>query len=118
VTLSDRCAIAQRQSGPVFVSIHFNGANSDGYGIETYYYSGRESAALAQAIHRSVVSATGSIDRRVRTRGLYVLRHNRAPAVLCELGFLTNRMEARKITTSLYRQKLANAVAQGIMQRY
>ena len=36
------------------------------------------------------------------------------PAVLCELGFLTNRDEVRKIKSSSYRQRLADAVAAGI----
>jgi N-acetylmuramoyl-L-alanine amidase len=119
VTLGDRCAISNKNRGAVFVSIHFNGAsNADAHGIETYYYSGRGSSALATAIHRKVLAATGEEDRRVRTRPLFVLRKNRNTAVLCELGFLTNRSETRKISTASYRQKLAEAVAAGIRSRY
>jgi N-acetylmuramoyl-L-alanine amidase len=54
----------------------------------------------------------------VRARPLYVLRHSRHPAVLCELGFLTNRDEARRIGTSAYRQRLAEAVGSAIVARY
>jgi N-acetylmuramoyl-L-alanine amidase len=64
------------------------------------------------------LAATGEDDRRVRSRPLYVLRKNRNTAVLCELGFLTNRKEASKIMSSSYRQKLADAVAAGIRARY
>ena len=118
VGLGERCRIANSHSNSIFVSIHFNGArNYDAYGIETYYSSGRKSAALATAIHRSVLSSTGSIDRRVRSRGFFVLRRTSVPAVLCELGFLTNRYEAKKIASSGYRQKLAEAVARGIRAR-
>ena len=119
VTLPDRCNISNRQSKAVFVSIHFNGApNYNASGIETYYYRGRDSALLAERILRKVVSSTGSLARRVRPRPLYVLRHSRFPAVLCELGFLTNRDEARRIGTSAYRQRLAEAVASAIVARY
>jgi len=119
VTLGDRCAIANRNSRAVFVSIHFNGApNRDAFGIETYYYKGRESASLASAIHKKVLSATGSEDRRVRSRGLYVLRRTNMPSVLCELGFLTNSNEARRIASSSYRQRLAEAIAAAIKSRY
>jgi N-acetylmuramoyl-L-alanine amidase len=119
VTLSDRCSISNRQSNAVFVSIHFNGAaNYDASGIETYYYKGRESATLASRIHQKVTASTGAPSRFVRARGLYVLRHSRFPAVLCELGFLTNRDEARRIATSAYRQRLAQAVASAIISRY
>ncbi len=119
IPLGDRSAIANQYRGSVFVSIHFNGApNDDAHGIETYYHHGRDSAALASAIHRSVLSATGEEDRRIRTRGLHVLRHTRGTAVLCELGFLTNRAESRRIDTGSYRQRLAEAVASAIISRY
>lgn len=119
VTLGDRCAISNSRRGAVFVSIHFNSAtNYDAHGIETYYYGNRASGALAASIHSKVLAATGEIDRRVRSRGFYVLRKNRNTAVLCELGFLTNRDEARRIGSSSYRQKLADAVAAGIRARY
>ncbi len=119
VGLGQRCAISNSRRGAVFVSIHFNGAaNYDAHGIETYYYGNRASGALAAAIHSKVLSATGEIDRRVRSRGFYVLRKNRNTAVLCELGFLTNRGEARNIASSRYRQKLADAVVAGIRSRY
>lgn len=119
VTLGDRCAISNRHRGAVFVSIHFNGAaNYDAHGIETYYYGGRSSGALAASIHQKVLAATREEDRRVRSRPLFVLRRNSNTSVLCELGFLTNRDEARKISSGSYRQKLAEAVAAGIRARY
>ena len=119
VGLGERARMANSAGSAIFVSVHFNGArNYDAYGIETYYSSGRKSAALATSIHRSVLSATGSIDRRVRSRRFYVLRNTRVPAVLCELGFLTNKAEAKKIASGSYRQRLAEAIARGIQARY
>jgi N-acetylmuramoyl-L-alanine amidase len=38
--------------------------------------------------------------------------------VLCELGFLTNSTEARRIASSSYRQRLAEAIASAIKSRY
>lgn len=117
VELSQRVAKANRSSpGSVFVSIHFNSAsNRDAHGIETYHYDDR-SAVLAGAIHRRVVAATGEEDRRVRRAAFYVLRHNRRMAALVELGFLTNSQEGYRINSSKeYRERLANAVAEGIM---
>ena len=119
VPLDDRCSIANRQSQAVIVSIHFNAApNSAASGIETYYYRGRESAALAMAIQRKVVSSTGAESRRVRSRSLHVLRCTRFPGVLCELGFLTNPAESRRIVTNSYRQRLAEAIAAALVARY
>ncbi|MEI6713717.1 MAG: N-acetylmuramoyl-L-alanine amidase [Verrucomicrobiota bacterium] len=116
VELSERVAISNRAPGkPVFVSIHFNSApNCDGHGIETYHYDKR-GAALARAIHSRVVRVSGGPDRGVRTARFYVLRYNKRPAVLAELGFLTNPQEGSRIGKSdAFRQKLADAVADGI----
>jgi N-acetylmuramoyl-L-alanine amidase len=118
VTLANRCAAANNRSNVIFVSIHLNSAQREGAnGIETYYYSSK-SAGLASAIHSRVVRAAGTEDRHVRRRGFYVLRNTRPVAVLCELGFLTNGAEARKLLTASYRQRLAEAVAAGIRSRY
>jgi N-acetylmuramoyl-L-alanine amidase len=119
VGLRARCNIANRERGAVFVSVHFNSARREGAnGIETYYYSSA-SAPLAAAIHAQVLRAAGTENRFVRRRGFYVIRHTRAPAVLAELGFLTNRSEGRRIASSAsYRQSLADALARGIISKY
>lgn len=119
VGLDGRCSIANAQRDAIFVSVHFNSAPREGAsGIETYYYSGK-SGSLAAAVHRSVVRNTGAEDRRVRTRGFYVIRNTRIPAILVECGFLTNRIEGGRIAgSSAYRQRLADAIAAGIRSRY
>ncbi len=119
VGLDQRCAIANSQGNAIFVSVHFNSAPREGAnGIETYFYS-RRSAGLASSIHGRLVRATGTEDRRVRTRGFYVIRNTRVPAVLAECGFLTNRAEGGRIAGSgAYRQRLADALASGIRSRY
>jgi N-acetylmuramoyl-L-alanine amidase len=117
VTLGGRCAVGNGQRDSIFVSIHFNSAPREGAdGIETYYYSSR-AGGLASAVHREVLRVAGTEDRRVRRRAFYVIRRTRSPAILCELGFLTNRAEAKRITESSgYRQQLAEAIARGIQK--
>jgi N-acetylmuramoyl-L-alanine amidase len=119
VTLGGRCGIANAQRDAIFVSVHLNSAPRLGAdGIETYYYSS-QSARLASAIHSRVVSAAGTENRGVRRRGFYVIRNTRIPAVLCECGFLTNPAEGKRISTSGdHRQKLAQAIANGVMATY
>lgn len=119
VGLRERCAVANRIKSSVFVSIHFNSGKREGAnGIETYYYN-KWSGTLAAAIHRRVLRAAGTEDRHVRKRGFYVIRNTQRPAVLAELGFLTNKKEgARVANSSSHRQKLADAVAEGVMAVY
>jgi len=116
VSLPGRVAISNEHLGAVFVCIHFNSATREGaMGIETYYYSPR-SYALAAAIHRSVVLAAGTPDRNIRQRGYYVLRYNRNIAVLVECGFLTNHIEAARAQTGEYLDRLAQAIAAGVLR--
>jgi len=117
VSLGGRCSVGNAQRDSIFVSIHFNSAPREGAnGIETYYYSSR-AGKLAASVHREVVRTAGTEDRRVRRRAFYVIRKTRAPSILCELGFLTNGTEPRRIAGSAaYRQQLAEAVARGIQK--
>lgn len=118
VGLRERSAIANSQRDALFMCIHFNSAPREGAsGIETYYY-GRNGAPFAAAVHREVTRISGTPDRGIRTRGYYVLRNTSIPAVLAELGFLTNREEGNRIAgSSSYRQKLADALTRAIVSQ-
>jgi N-acetylmuramoyl-L-alanine amidase len=118
VPLGQRVGATAGRSNAVFVSVHFNGAPREGAsGIETYYYRG-DSFGLAERMHRSILAATGAEDRWVRRRGFYVIRNSRVPAVLCELGFLTNTDEENRIAhDGGYRQKLAQGIASAILSQ-
>ena len=70
---------------------------------------------MAARIQTALVGAVSAADRGVKERGLYVTRHVRAPAVLVEGGFLSNPAEARKLSDPTYRQRLAEAIAAGIL---
>jgi N-acetylmuramoyl-L-alanine amidase len=117
VPLGTRCAIANSNRNAIFVSVHFNSATRRGAsGIETYFY-GRDSLALASAIHHYVAGGAPSDNRGVRRRGYFVLRRTNMPAVLVECGFLTNPSEAAYAQNASYRQKLAEAIAAGVGRR-
>jgi N-acetylmuramoyl-L-alanine amidase len=117
ISLGTRVSIANAQRNAVFVCVHFNSAPRTGAnGIETYFFS-TESAPLAASIQSSVVRAAGTENRGVRRRGYYVLRHTTIPAVLVECGFLTNPTEAQYAQSAAYQQKLAQSIANGILNR-
>lgn len=119
VGLRERCNVANRIRNSVFICVHFNGAPRAGAnGIETYYLKGN-SSSLAAAVHREVLRAAGTENRGLRRRRFFVLRNTRGPAVLAELGFLTNPSEGRRIATSAeYRDRLAGALARAVISRY
>lgn len=80
-----------------FISIHTNAAESASVsGTEAFAYA-RPSAAftLGEDILVGISDATGLRDRGMKVRpGLYVLRKTVMPAVLVELGFISNPSDA------------------------
>lgn len=112
VPLPQRAAMSNRQWGAVFVSVHYNDSpRSAPSGTETYYFSSR-SYPLASHIQQELARFTNS--RGVKRARYHVLRNNTKPAALVELGFLSNPAELKKIKSSGYRQRLADAVVRGI----
>lgn len=115
VPLGRRVDVSNRQSSAIFVSVHYNWARRpSAHGIETYYHSPR-SARLAANIQHEVLRVYRTDDRGIKQRGFYVLRNNRRPAVLCELGFVSNSSDNAAIQSPANRQKLAEKIAAGIV---
>ena len=116
VTLDRRVGIANAQRRAIFVSIHFNSARRKGAnGIETFYGSPR-AKRLARLIQRNAMKTTSGENRGVKRAKYYVLRKSRMPAVLIECGFLTNRGDARRASSSQYRDRLARQIARAIRE--
>ncbi|HEY9645171.1 MAG TPA: N-acetylmuramoyl-L-alanine amidase [Chroococcidiopsis sp.] len=116
--LSDRTQTANRAGADLFVSIHANAINlsrPDINGLETYYFNAG-GQTLATFIHRSMLSAIGLPDRRVRQARFYVLRNTAMPSSLVELGFVTGAADAPRLSDPTYRALLARAIARGILE--
>lgn len=115
VTLGGRTAISNRSGQAVFVSVHYNWTKRRGaHGIEVYYNS-RRSMRLAANILKETLGAYRTNNRGIKNRGFYVLRNNRRPAVLCELGFVSNPDDNRNLQSAAVRQRLAERIAAGIL---
>ncbi len=74
----------------------------------------QESCDLAWKLQANLVSASGSKDRGVKQAGFYVLRVSFMPAVLVEMGFISNRDEEKNLANSAYQDKLVAALFEGI----
>ncbi|HEY9821124.1 MAG TPA: N-acetylmuramoyl-L-alanine amidase [Candidatus Sericytochromatia bacterium] len=117
--LEPRVAMAERMNANLFVSIHANAidmSRPDVNGLETYYYSSPSSGRLAQTIHKSILQGVNVADRGVRTARFYVLRRTSMPSVLIEVGFVTGREDAAKLSNPTYQTQMAQAIARGILQ--
>ena len=116
VSLDRRVSIANAQRRAIFVSIHFNSARRVGAsGIETFYGSAK-AKRLARLIQRNAMRTTSGENRGIKRARYYVLRKSRMPAVLIECGFLTNPRDARRASSSAYRDRLARQIARAIIE--
>ncbi|MDJ0697080.1 N-acetylmuramoyl-L-alanine amidase [Mastigocoleus sp. MO_188.B34] len=117
VSLRGRVDVAQRANANIFVSIHANSlglGRPDVSGLEVYYFdSGYQ---LAQTVRRSILRSVNVRDRRIRRAGFYVLRKTSMPAILIETGYVTGREDAAKLRSAQYREQMAQAIANGILQ--
>ncbi|NMM61600.1 N-acetylmuramoyl-L-alanine amidase [Clostridium sp. P21] len=118
-SLQKRCDVSNNANAKYFVCIHCNSFDSESaLGTETLVNQDNpEAAKLAQAIQSSIVNEVGTYNRGLKDGNwLYVVKNTRASAVLTELGFLTNPSDAQKLSSDEYRQKFAQAIADGILQ--
>ena len=101
-SLAARVNAANSWGADYFISLHTNASViEDASGCEGYVYSVNSRAyELSRSICRYLSLQTGIPDRGVFSRpGLYVLRRTAMPATLIEMGFITNRTDARLMST-------------------
>ena len=118
--LPPRVSYANNTDADIFVSIHANasrGKRRDINGLETFYFKGWRGRLLAKRIQKQILRVSpGSPDRGVKQGRFYVIKNTRMPAVLVEIGFLTGRLDARRLEKTAHRKRLAYAITKGILE--
>lgn len=117
--LSARVEATKESAADLFVSIHAN-ASSDAKrrGIECYYAAkSEESKKLAQSIEEQL-GLIAPICQAAKPGDFFVLRRSRVPAVLIEVGFITNHEDRALLENQEYQGKLADTIVKGILQYY
>lgn len=122
--LQERIEISEQAQADYYISIHTNfSAYQDGaQGFESYInFENDTVVAMAENIHTSLNSLSYSIDRGLKdttASSLYVIDHNTTPALLLELGFLSDSEDASYLTSSQGQQQLAQTIADGIVETF
>lgn len=141
--LTERAVLARGAKADLFISIHFNSIERETdrqtvNGIEVYTMTPQRqlstdlerdnqvdvfnpgngydhwNAVLGFAMHRQLLRDLKVPDRGLKRGRKAVLRLAPCPAVLVESGYISHDAEARKIATGAYRQKIAEALADGV----
>ena len=118
--LPPRVSFANKMDADIFVSIHANasrGKRRDINGLETFYFRGWRGRLLAKRIQKHILRVSpGSPDRGVKQGRFYVIKNTNMPAVLVEIGFLTGRLDARRLEKAAHRKRIAYAISKGILE--
>jgi len=141
ISLGGRFAVANATPRSIFISLHFNSGGSTATGIETFALSpegtantqiGRstdfsstgqrtgnkrdsENIALATAVHAMVVHRFKLVDRGIKRARWSVLTGCQRPSILFEGGFVTNGQECRLIASPTYREAIATAIGDAVV---
>jgi N-acetylmuramoyl-L-alanine amidase len=116
VSLGQRADLCNEALPMIFVSLHANWIDDPTFtGVMTFHFDGASQAqVLAHTVQRNLLASTGAVNREVRTANFFVLRETVVPAVLVEVGFLTNTQEEYKLRDPLYQKRIVDGLAQGI----
>ncbi len=117
VSLYDRPNLLNRANCDIAVSIHLNSSHSASANyIATFIQAtGGKAEQIAGLIQKSLVRATGWPDGGVKVQNLHITRETKMPAVLTELGFVSNPYEEQQMSLLVIQGVLAAAVAEGIL---
>ena len=116
-SLAARVNDANRWGADYFISLHTNASEqSAATGVEGYAYAqGTRGFALGEDILANLSDTTGLRNRGMKARpSLYVLRKTSMPAVLVELGFITNPRDASLMLNSP--ELFAEGIYRGILE--
>ena len=121
--LYSRSDLANSVDADLLVSVHNNAGNSRTTGTMTLYYpgSGNSTGNLSARDFASIVQ--GELTKKLGSRNLgviarpnlAVLRTADMPAVIAEIGYMSNNVELNKLKTDAYQQKAAEALKNAVM---
>ena len=114
LALDERVQISNDNNASMFVSVHINASvKSEINGIETHYYT-ENGYKAAKILHQELVSGVDALDRGLFKSKFYVIKNTSAPAVLLELGFISNESERNALVSEQRQMCSAQAIADGI----
>ena len=117
IELNDRAALAEEVGAKLFVSLHCDASatNRQARGFTIYAPRDRmeQVSSFAAVMDKSMLT-TSMTSRGVRAAGFRVLVRTKCPAVLLEMGFLSNRYDARLLASKSYQRAIARAVANAV----
>ncbi|HKL79289.1 MAG TPA: N-acetylmuramoyl-L-alanine amidase [Mobilitalea sp.] len=125
LSLKERAAYADKMGADLFVSLHMNASTAKAAnGTEVYYATnnnsmnsaGLNSKAMATLFVNNITSAMGTYNRGAKAEKYTVVYRNTVPAVLIELGFMSNSKDFAKISDSIFQDNSVRVIYETLLQ--
>jgi len=119
ISLNSRVSTSHYRNAEAFISIHYDSiADRSVSGTTTYYYNSLKDGPFAKDLNNELVKQTKLRDRGLKFGNFHVLRENKVPAVLLELGFLSNRTEELTVATTGYQERASQGIFNGLAKYF
>ncbi|MUG69091.1 N-acetylmuramoyl-L-alanine amidase [Paenibacillus validus] len=114
--LAQRSHLANEVNPKLLISLHVNSArNANTRGALLLHQKNEQSKSLAAALQSRLNELYGISNDAVYGRTYYLLKHTNAPAVIVEMGFLTNASDRAFLTSAAGQQAIADKIAEGVV---
>lgn len=117
VSKEERVTAANASQADLLVSVHCGYAeNSSLNGAVSHYKADSKSSAyLGENIQAALVKENGAFDGGLSEGDYTITRDTQMPAVLVEVGYLSNSQEAENLADDAYQNDTAKGIAKGII---
>lgn len=114
--LTRRVEKANQTGADLFISIHTNAdPNPRWRGAQTFYHpDSMESKNAAEAVQKEIKESLKNTSREALAGDYFVMNNTEMPAVLVEVGFISNPEEGKLLCDEEYQRKIAYAICLGI----
>lgn len=119
LSLQERSNIGNEAKCDYFVSVHCNTYEQDSsvHGLECYYYEkSDEGKKFAQGVLDDLKQYKDMKIRSTKADTLAVTRHTYCPAILIEMGFLTNPTDKANLADAEYQKKIAKRITDAVLK--
>ena len=118
VSLENRAQLSNREKANAFISLHFDsGPNSNVSGTTGYYFTST-SENLAQTVNKYIARNLTLKSQGTKFQNFLVLRENKQPSILLELGYLNNPDDNKLIESTEYQENIAKSIASALKEYF
>ncbi|MEK4418470.1 N-acetylmuramoyl-L-alanine amidase family protein [Bacillus sp. FSL K6-0268] len=116
--LQARVKVAKDNVADLYISIHHDTfGDTKVKGITTHYGANkRQDKKLAEIVQEAIFNQNiDTRDRGIQASDFLVLRENSSPAILIELGFMSNKSDEKRMNSEDFQVKSQKGIVDGII---